>query len=127
MKKLLTLLLSLIISQATLAQSTTDQVKQALNAGSAKELTKYFNKITELKINDKGANYSQIQSESILKDFFQKNPPINFDYIHKGSSPEGLKYNIGMYNAKSNTYRVVILMKEVGDKYVVDTINFNID
>jgi hypothetical protein len=52
---------------------------------------------------------------------------MNFDYIHKGSSPEGLKYNIGMYNAKSGTYRVVILMKEVNGKYVVDTINFNID
>lgn len=116
-----------MIHGTLVAQSTTDQVKQALNAGSAKELTKYFNNITELKINDKGANYSQIQSESILKEFFQKNPPMNFDYIHKGSSPEGLKYNIGMYNAKSGTYRVVILMKEVNGKYVVDTINFNID
>lgn len=127
MKYFLTLILSILIHGTLVAQSTTDQVKQALNAGSAKELTKYFNNITELKINDKGANYSQIQSESILKEFFQKNPPMNFDYIHKGSSPEGLKYNIGMYNAKSGTYRVVILMKEVNGKYVVDTINFNID
>ena len=96
----------------------------ALNAGSAKELVKYFNKVTELKIEAKGANYSTVQAESILKEFFQKNQAVSFDYIHKGSSPEGLKYNIGMYNTKSGTYRVVILLKEVNNVYVVDTMNF---
>lgn len=106
-------------------QSTTDNVKLALNAGSAKELIKYFNEVTELKIDDSGANYSRIQAESVLRDFFQQNQVENFDYIHKGSSPEGLKYNIGMFNAKSGTFRVVILLKEVSGLYVVDTMNFN--
>ena len=125
MKKSLLLAISLMIGVASYGQSTTENVKLALNAGSAKELIKYFNEVTELKIDDTGANYSRIQAESVLRDFFQQNLVESFDYIHKGASPEGLKYNIGMYNAKSGTFRVVILLKEVKGQYVVDTMNFN--
>ncbi|MDW3208955.1 MAG: DUF4783 domain-containing protein [Reichenbachiella sp.] len=125
MKKSLLLAIALIIGIASYGQSTTENVKLALNAGSAKELIKYFNEVTELKIDDSGANYSRIQAESVLRDFFQQNQVENFDYIHKGASPEGLKYNIGMYNAKSGTFRVVILLKEIKGQYVVDTMNFN--
>lgn len=125
MKKSMLLICTLLLGFAGYGQSTTENVKLALNAGSAKELIKYFNQVTELKIDDTGANYSKIQAESVLRDFFQRNQVESFDYIHKGSSPEGLKYNIGMYNAKSDTYRVVILLKEVKGQYVVDTMNFN--
>ncbi|MEP3387918.1 MAG: DUF4783 domain-containing protein [Reichenbachiella sp.] len=125
MKKSLLLAIALTIGIASYGQSTTENVKLALNAGSAKELIKYFNEVTELKIDDSGANYSRIQAESVLRDFFQQNQVENFDYIHKGASPEGLKYNIGMYNAKSGTFRVVILLKEIKGQYVVDTMNFN--
>ena len=125
MKKTLLLVLTSLIMSASYGQSTTENVKLALNAGSAKELIKYFNEVTELKIDDKGANYSRIQAESVLKEFFQQNQVESFDYIHKGSSPEGLKYNIGMFNAKTGTFRVVLLLKEVKGNYVVDTMNFN--
>jgi len=108
-----------------MAQDTTDNISDALNAGSAKELIKYFSDVTELKINDQGANYSKIQAEAILKEFFQKNIPEEFTYIHKGSSPEGLKYNIGQFTTKTSRYRVVILLKNVKGTYVIDTINFN--
>ena len=125
MKKSILLALTLLIGLNCYGQSTTDNVRLALNAGSAKELIKYFNEVTELKIDDAGANYSKIQAESVLREFFQQNLVESFDYIHKGSSPEGLKYNIGMYNTKSGTFRVVILLKEVKGEYVVDTMNFN--
>lgn len=125
MKKSFFLVILILVAVSGYGQSTTDQVKLALNAGSAKELIKYFNEVTELKIDDSGANYSKIQAESVLREFFQQNQVENFDYIHKGSSPEGLKYNIGMYNAQSGSYRVVILLKEIKGQYVVDTMNFN--
>lgn len=125
MFKAFTLIVSLLVYASAYAQDTTDNISQALNAGSAKELIKYFNDVTELKINDKGANYSKIQAEAILKDFFSKNSAESFSYIHKGSSPEGLKYNIGQFTTKTENYRVVILLKNVNDTYVIDTINFN--
>lgn len=107
------------------AQSTTDNVGIALRTGSSAELINYFNTVTEVKIDDEGANYSKIQAESVLKDFFAKYIPEDFEYIHKGSSPEGLKYNIGRYKYKAGSFRVVMLLKKVKDDYVVDTINFS--
>jgi len=126
MKNILSIVaLILLANPICIGQTPTENVRRALNSGSAKELIKHFNEVTELKIDDVGANYSKIQAESVLKEFFVQNQVENFDYVHKGSSPEGLKYNIGLFNSKSGTYRVVILLKEVNGKYVVDTINFN--
>lgn len=128
MKSLILLFASVIVmSYTSVAQSTTESVARAFNAGSAKELIKYFNNITEVKINDVGANYSKLQAEPILRDFFRQNPPAGFSYIHKGQSPEGLKYNIGLYKSKNANYRIVLLLKEVKGIYIIDTINFNED
>ncbi|WP_221406528.1 DUF4783 domain-containing protein [Reichenbachiella sp. 5M10] len=126
-KHFIAVLTLVFLSHMGQAQSTTDYVEQAFNAGSAKELIKYFNQVTEVKINDVGANYSKAQAEPMLRDFFKQNPPTSFEYIHKGKSPEGLKYNIGLYTSRSKNYRVVLLLKVVNDEYVVDTINFNED
>ena len=125
MRTSITCILLLLVLFQLNAQSTTEDVGVALKTSSTKELIKYFNDITELKIEDKGANYTKIQAESIIKDFFTKNPATNFVYIHKGSSPEGLKYNIGRYSTKTANFRVVMLLKKVKENYVVDTINFN--
>ncbi|MGL1886494.1 MAG: DUF4783 domain-containing protein [Reichenbachiella sp.] len=127
MKSYLFILPAFLLTLSVHAQSTTNNIEQAFNAGSAKEIIKYFNNVTEVKINDVGANYSKLQAEPILKDFFKENPPVGFNYIHKGQSPEGLKYNIGLYNSKDKSFRVVILLKEVKGIYLVDTINFNED
>lgn len=125
MRVFITTIFFLFTLSAASAQSTIDNVGTALKTSSTKELIKYFNNITELKIEDKGANYTKIQAESVLKEFFNSYPAQNFEYIHKGSSPEGLKYNIGRYTHKSGSFRVVMLLKKVKEGYVIDTINFN--
>lgn len=107
------------------AQDTTDNVGVALRTGSSVELIKYFNTVTEVKVEDQGTNYSKVQAESVIKDFFIQYPPNDFEYIHKGSSPEGLKYNIGRYSFEGGSFRVVMLLKKVKGTYVIDTINFN--
>lgn len=112
-------------SSVCVGQTTTDNVAVALKTGSSRELIKYFNTVTELKVEDKGANYSKVQAESIVKDFFTKYPAKIFSYIHKGSSPEGLKYNIGRYTSDQGSFRVVMLLKEIKGKYLIDTISFN--
>ena len=123
MKRLLLTLILLTSLISAKAQSTTDNVQQAFNAGSAKELVKYFSKSTEVKIDDAGKNYTVNQAESILRAFFNQNPPKQFEYIHKGQSPNGLKYNIGQYSTSNSNYRVVMLLKQASDNYLVDTIN----
>ena len=105
--------------------ATVSQIGTALKSGSSRELIKYCNETVEIKIDGQSSNYSQAQAEVVLKNFFDKNPAEGFTYIHQGSSPEGLKYNIGRYTHTSGTYRVVMFIKKIGDNYLIDTLNFS--
>jgi len=124
-KSLFVFFLCLSVTHFAYGQETTENVQLAFNAGSAKELVRYFNKVTELKVNNQGDNYSILQAEPIMREFFKVNPPTTFEYIHKGSSPQGLKYCIGKYTSGTKTFRVVVLLKKVNNVYVIDTLTVN--
>jgi hypothetical protein len=102
-----------------------NNVKAAIKAGSSKELVKNFNSMVELNFEGTKSNYSRSQAELVMKEFFKKYPPQNFQYIHQGSSKEGLTYVIGKYNYESGSFRVWILVKKIDSKFVVELINFN--
>ncbi|HCX21487.1 MAG: DUF4783 domain-containing protein [Flammeovirgaceae bacterium] len=118
--------ITLILSFVNIQQ---DQVlvniSTAMKAGSSKELIKFCNANLEIKMDGKTSNYSVAQAEVVLRDFFLKNPPKGFQYIHQGASPEGLKYTIGTYTIDGGKYRVVMVIKKVKEDFKIDTINFS--
>ena len=97
----------------------------ALKTGSSKELAKYFNKMVELNIDGEKSNYSKTQAEFVLRDFFKKFPPTDFQYIHQGASREGLKYAIGRYTYPNGSFRVYMLVKKFDSNYLIDTLDFS--
>ncbi len=121
--KYLLVCLTLFLGQGE--DATISEIGTAMKSGSSKELIKYCNETVEIKIDGESSNYSQAQAEVVLKNFFTRNPAKNFSYIHQGSSPEGLKYNIGRYVHDKGTYRVVMFIKKIGDNYLIDTLNFS--
>ncbi|MEM6641457.1 MAG: DUF4783 domain-containing protein [Bacteroidota bacterium] len=108
---------------APLQDKTVQDIAIAMKAGSARELIKFCNETVEIKMDGVSSNYSRTQAEVILKDFFSKNPPEGFVYIHQGSSPEGLKYTIGKYTYEKGSFRVVMFIKKIGDAFLIDTFN----
>lgn len=126
MTKLLLILSFLITGSADPIQDQTlDNISQAMEAGSSKELIKFCGDNIEIKIDGKSSNYSLSQAEVILKDFFLKHPAKSFAYIHQGSSPEGLKYTIGSLQTQDGSYRVVMVIKKQGTVYKIDQLNFS--
>lgn len=121
---ILILFLGLFLAQGG-EDLTVRDIGTALKAGSSKELINFCNKTVEIKIDGESSNYSKAQAEVILKNFFSKNPPKEFNYIHQGSSPEGLKYTIGKYTHQGGAFRVVMFIKKIDDKYLIDTLNFS--
>jgi hypothetical protein len=99
--------------------------KIALKTGSSKELVRYFNDMVEISFDGEKSNYSKTQAEFVLKDFFKKYPPQDFQYIHQGSSKEGLKYAIGTYSYNGGSFRVYILIKQFNGNYLIDTLDFS--
>ena len=121
-----TFIFSLGLSQELLGQSQViNNTRAALKAGSSKEFVKNFNTMVELNFEGEKRSYSRSQAELVLKEFFKKYPPTDFQYIHKGASKQGLTYVIGKYTFEDGSFRVWILIKKFGDDYLVDSLDFS--
>ena len=118
-------LLALVTGFPAAAQDTEiGNVRMAIKTGSSKELAKYFGDNVEIHFDGERSNYSKSQAEFVLRDFFKKYPPVDFQYVHQGNSGEGLKYAIGKYMISNGSYRIWLLFKKNGNLYYVDTIDF---
>lgn len=121
------LFFALFLMLAPLAKAQSEvvsSVNAALKIGSSKELARHFNNMVELGFDGNKSGYSQTQAEFVMKDFFAKNPPSNFEVIHQGASREGLRYTIGKYTHRNGSFRVYMLIKQNKGTYYVDTIDF---
>ena len=105
-------------------EATLNNVRIAIKSGSSKELAKYFGENVELHFDGDRSSYSKSQAEFVLRDFFKKYPPVDFQYMHQGNSGEGLRYAIGKYVISNGSYRIWLLFKKNDDTYFVDTIDF---
>lgn len=116
------------VIQAAQAQSEVfNGAKTALKAGNSRELARHFNNNIELIVESENVEFDKVsntQAELILKNFFQKNPAKDFNYVHQGSSPEGAQYSTGTYQAQNGKYLVYIVLKQFGGKYMIDRIDF---
>ena len=101
-----------------------DQVKDAIKAGSAKELSKYLNQTVDLTIEGKVENYSKAQAEFVLRDFFKAHAPTEFSIIHQGSSKGGQPFAIGQYKSNKDSYRVWMKIKTVNNNQLIQEISF---
>ena len=126
LRHLLTIFLFISTLVVVRAQdSVLDNCRIALKAGSAKELSKFFTRSIDIKIDGESKNYSKSQAEFVLRDFFRKHPATNFEFIHQGASRDGLKYAIGKYTHDQGSYRVYLLLKKEDTREVIDTIDFS--
>jgi len=128
-EKILTLMTLILIMSNISVNAQNEEIinngKMALKTGSSKELSRYFNDIVELSIAGEKSSYNKSHAEIVLKDFFKKYPPVDFQYIHQGSSKEGLKYAIGKYSYTGGSFRVYILIKQFKGNYFIDTLEFS--
>ena len=116
----------LLFSYLSLAQEDVmTNVRTQLKAGDSKELARYLNDIVEISISGEKGSYSKTQAEFVLKDFFKKNPPSDYQKIHQGASKEGLNYMIGKYTCPDGSYRVYIVVKQFKGNYLIDTMDFS--
>jgi hypothetical protein len=118
--------ISLLFSFKSIAQSNgvIDQAKEAIKAGSAKELAKFLNQTVDVTIEGKLENYSKAQAEFVLRDFFKAHAPNEFSIIHQGSSKGGQPFAIGKYASGTDSYRVWMKIKTVDNKQVIQEISF---
>lgn len=100
-----------------------DEVINALRAGNAAEIAKYFDNTVEITLPSKSSSYNKIQAEKILANFFSNNPVRSFEVLHSGENA-GSQYCIGKLITKNATYRTTIFMKQKGGVHTLQEIRF---
>jgi hypothetical protein len=90
------------------------QIISGFKAGDAKIVASHFNENIELTILDRENVCSQAQGEQILKDFFTRNKPSDFQVSHQGG--ESSVYAIGKLLTSNGNFRVYFLLKPNGSK-----------
>ncbi|HET8963819.1 MAG TPA: DUF4783 domain-containing protein [Chitinophagales bacterium] len=122
-KNMLVFLLVPLLIMATTA-SNLDSIAQAIRTGNAKELASYFDTTIEIKINDKEGAYSKAQAEQVVKDFFVKNPPKGFSFMHDGESGGSAYYAIGSLTTANGKFRTYVYLKKKGESYLIQELSF---
>ena len=102
-----------------------NNVRTAIKTGNSKELSNYFGSMVGLNFDGEKSSYSKSQAEFVLKDFFKKNPPVDFQIIHQGvSKNKSFKYIMGEYIVSNGSFRIYILIKQKEESFFVDTMDF---
>jgi hypothetical protein len=101
-----------------------EPMKDALKAGNAKELAKYFNQSVDINLEGEVNTYSKAQAEFVLREFFKKHPTSDFSIEHTGSSKSGLQYAIGNYKSNNDQFNVLLRVKQAGVVYLIHEISF---
>jgi hypothetical protein len=107
------LILSMIVPILSFAQIPA-QIIEGFKTGNAKIVASHFNENIELTILDRENVCSQAQGEQILKDFFLRNKPSDFQISHKGG--ESTVYAIGKLLTSNGNFRIYFLLKPNGSK-----------
>ncbi len=124
------LLLSLAFPAAMAQQESPmiSQVHEAIRQGNAAALSNFFHSRIDLELTGTDGNFSKDQAEMIMKDFFRKHPVKSYTIRHKGSSDDGSKYSIGLYeSAEGSRFRVYVLLKQEDEGLRVHQLQFEED
>ena len=130
MKKLILFVVSCTLTfftvQAQTARSPMEDVVNAIKNNRIEDMSKYFDNIVPVTINNTQTIYSHNQAEVVLKDFFDKNLPKDFLIMDNGSPNNTTKFIIGSLITPSGTkYNVYILMKLKDNNYLLQEIRLN--
>ena len=124
MKKIIVIGALLLAGLQGWSQNIFAPMKEAVKAGNAKDLVKYLNTSIDLNLEGEVNTYSKAQAEFVLRDFFKKHPPTDFNIVHTGSSKAGLQFAIGKYQSGADSYDVLMRVREVDKNYLIHEMSF---
>jgi len=114
-------LVSLVSSFAQASQFAS--ITNALRSGDAVEIAKYMDNVVDITINNNQSTYSRSQAEMVLRNFFSKNKPKNFEVERSGDQTTG-HFNIGLLVTTNGKYTVYLFLKEKNNDFFLQEIRF---
>lgn len=105
--------------------SAADAIDQAMKAGDASGISRYFGTSVDITINNNTSTYSRTQGEQVLRDFFSRNAVRQFEIQYSGTSTGGAAtYTIGWLITGNGKYKTYFAFKPKDGGYVLKEIRF---
>jgi len=102
---------------------TVEEILGAMRKGDAISISRHFDNLVEITLNDKSHSYSRTQAEVVLRDFFSQHNVRSFTINHRVNSSAG-EYCVGTLNTNGRDFRTTILFKMRGDRKLVQELRF---
>lgn len=110
--KILLILTCMFYTHFTYAQAVIDDVVTGMRSGNMNAISKNFDNLVSVTIDNGHFTYSRTQTELILKDFFRKNPPQGLSVINNGVSEHNARFVICDLSTPGNKYYVYIQARQ---------------
>jgi hypothetical protein len=101
----------LVPAQAQQSQNQLEDIVNDIRSNKITDITKYYDNIVPITMNNAQSTYSRSQAEMVLKDFFTKNTPIDLTILNSGTPNPTSKFAIGDLNTSNGKYSIYILLK----------------
>ncbi len=127
MKKLLLLVFIVVASLSnSFAQSEfVDDVTLAFKSADQRLLSKYFANKIEITLLDQSNVFSKSQAELVMKDFFSKFDPIDFQILYKNNpSSDAARFAIGQLETRSGRFRIYFILKNSDNNVYLQEMRF---
>jgi hypothetical protein len=91
----------------------------ALEEGSSKAISRFFEDRLEISLDNDKKDFSKSQAEIVLNDFFKSNPSKGFELVQDRRFNKNNVYLIGIYQSINTAFRVFIKGKTIPNKNVL--------
>jgi len=117
-----TLLTSMLLSLGLDGEIPYNSIEKAFESNNPKEIV--GNGKTKIMINILGKEgiYSQSQASLVLKDFFNRKPGSQFNFVFKGKESKDGTFAIGNYLSRGEKFRVTIHFKNTNNQYKIESL-----
>jgi hypothetical protein len=106
--------------------TTLEAISNALGAGDADALSKFFADNIEVSIQDNEQVLTKDKATETVRGFFNANKPKSFSQVHKGMSRANSdQYCIGNLAAANGAFRVYIYLKNTSNSVMIQEIRFD--
>lgn len=127
MKRILLLILfiSLNIYHAHSQSELLEDITVSFKSADHRLLAKHFSGKVEINLLDQSNVYSRPQAEMVMKDFFSKYEPTEFQILYKNNpSNEQVRFAIGQLDSYSARFRIFFILKNIDGVAYIQEMRF---
>jgi hypothetical protein len=100
-----------------------EKIEKAIQKNDVTSLAPLLNGSVELSVNNRESVYNREQAKEVVREFFMNYPVRTFRLLHNGANG-GNAYAVGEYQSTRGSFHTNILIRKVGEQFVVDQLRF---